>query len=125
MRNQDKQIAKRKVSRWYYDGKGYASLTSALRAKGKAILREEIYGVHREKLYARANQLEDEGEADGYGVALGQLYAERFPHSPDKSCTRPIGGCTRIDRIAWCKLARDKWLSEFIQEQLKEETQKL
>ena len=81
MAPQKEPIIKRHVSRWFWDGKGYATETAAIRAKARERIRDEVLGSTRCNAYRRAKELEVEGqemEGSCYRAACLNLYRERF-----------------------------------------------
>jgi hypothetical protein len=76
-------VEKRKVSRWFYRGKGFHTETAAIRFIAEAELRAEMY--------RRANQLaklnppaipETDDSGDDLKPYILQAYAEKFQHTP-------------------------------------------
>jgi len=108
-------ITKKKVSRWFYKGKGYASETAALKALALDTLKAEIMNKSGGRFWQRVRELDalsgfSEEEGNGYRDAMGELWAEKFPHSEDGSCFQRSNGCNRSRGIAWCKLAKKQWI---------------
>lgn len=108
-------ITKRKVSRWFYKGKGYASETSALKAQALDILKSEIMNKFGSRFWQRVRELDEsngfsEDSGQGYRDAMGEMWAKQFPHPEDGSCFKCIGGCNQSRGIDWCKVAKKQWL---------------
>jgi hypothetical protein len=116
------EIYSRRVTRWYYGGRGYASLKTAAKAQAKAELRDIVLGpVERynggpperqpftdligEQLEQYAHDLNAARLA-----AASILYERMFPHTDE--CRESV--CWVDDRgerfAEWCKAARDRWL---------------
>jgi hypothetical protein len=81
-------VEKRRVSRWFYNGKGFHTETAALRFIAE--------GELKTAMYRRANELaklnppvvpETDDSGDDLKPYLLQAYAEKFPHT--------VGHCDR------------------------------
>ncbi len=78
-------VEKRRVSRWFYRGKGFATETAALRFIVEAELKSEMlrraYQLHTEYCIANKPNLDDD-DGDFLKPFVLQAYAERFQHTP-------------------------------------------
>ena len=97
-----RDIYSRKVTRWYWNGKSYANLNTAIRRKVDDTIKDEVLGprgdkpvigeykIGREKLWSRVDELDiaDIDNPNKVQEAIVQLYAERFPHTKGCWCWR-------------------------------------
>lgn len=88
------RVEKRIVSRWFLDGKGYATETAAYLAWAKRELNGEIFDVAIPKMVGLDSTEQIQAE-----------FANHFPPC-DAVCCQAYGG----GRRAFCNTARWKWL---------------
>lgn len=124
-------IYSRKVTRWYFNGKGYASEAMAYRAAAKAALLDHVLGK-REVVSDEVTEWNGSTRCYEYlggrpqlkGVTgdgkerIRELFAEAFPHyNGDNDC---YDYCDRDEngdyRSPSCSRAQKRWLANKVQE---------
>lgn len=118
-------VEKRRVSRWFYKGKGFATETAALRFIAEAELRAEMYETARALFNnAFANKPEFDAwddDPDYLKPYILQAYAEKFQHTPGH-CDRYLHGrfCAQVGggvyRYSVCRVAKAEYLEKRVAE---------
>lgn len=140
-------VTKRNVTRYYANGKGYASKMYAYKKLAIKRLRTEVFGEDYEFLeplrdkyesetpgYTEdfilpgGNNLTDQQRTDAFRRAWDNLMAERFPHDKSDSCIctcangyPDIESKERVFEFKSCKYAIDKWVEEKARELMAED----
>lgn len=123
------QITSKKVTRWYLDGKGYATRKFAYKKLAYKMLLDEILGEVENGTRAKLKDLtEDEVRA-----TMHDLFAEKFPHEVSPRCAGVCrmnykdvwtyeGPDTEEDGFAFasCKAAQQDWLNNKAEELINE-----
>ncbi len=120
------QITSKKVTRWYLDGKGYASKKIAYKKLAYKFLLDEVLGEVDNGTRTKLKDLND----DQVKETMTRLFAEKFPHEVSPRCDyvcrknyRDVwdaynGPDTEEDGFAFdsCKAAQQDWIKEKAEE---------
>jgi len=123
------KIASRIVTRYYVNGRGYATLRNAARAQAKSELNDQVLGKsdvwpyrpHLEDELTRQNQRGLTGKK-AESAAFSALFGERFPHEEVRDCRSDICWVTDDgDRYsASCRAAQRAWMESRMAEIIEE-----
>jgi len=108
MASRDDVIIKRKVYRFYYNGRSYSNSKWAKLAAGRAAVTKKVVALAEKTLGRGPNSHDDVFWKD----AVHKAYAEMFPHNVDFKCLKSEGGLCSDGggdfQYGWCKTAWHK-----------------
>lgn len=118
-------LKSKKVTRWYLDGKGYASKKIALKRLAYQHLLDEVLGEVENGVRVNLKDLNE----DEVKETMTRLFAEKFPHEVAKRCDYV---CRKNYKDVWtaegpdveedgfafdsCKAAQQDWIKERAEE---------
>ena len=105
-------ITHKKVSRWFYNGKGYATRSAAYKAWAKSLLLDLIYDNWRSWNAGMMDEEQDDYEKRQV-EHFDALAAVHFPHDESKECHQYCR-TGEYNAHAWksCKGSMRRWISD-------------
>lgn len=120
------QVTSKKVTRWYLNGKGYATEKAAYKKLAYTCLLDEVLGKVHEGVRSKFKGLSD----DEITKTMRDLFADKFPHEVSSRCYYV---CRKNYRDVWdsysgpdveedgffyesCKAAQQDWINNKAEE---------